>query len=146
FRSLGGVVETNATVDSLKGLPPSRAVLLDVTPRQVIRIAGTRLNAGYNSRLARFKYGPGVFKIDWALSAPIPWRYPECRRTATLHLGGTLEEIETGESEAWKGRHSEKPFVLLAQPSLFDPTRAPAGRHTGWAYCHAPNGSTRDLT
>ncbi len=146
FRSLGGVIETNAPVDSLKGLPPARAVLLDVTPRQVIRIAGTRLSARLRNRLAGFTYGPGVFKIDWALSDQIPWHHPECHRTATLHLGGSMEEIQQGESEAWNRVPSEKPFVLLAQPSLFDAARAPAGRHTAWAYCHVPNGSTQDMT
>lgn len=146
LRSLGGVIETNAKVDAIENLPPSRAVLLDLTPRQVMRVAATRLPANYLRSLGRFSYGPGIFKIDWALAEPIPWTYPECLRTATLHLGGNLEEIEAGERDAWAGRHSEKPFVLLAQPSLFDPTRAPAGRHTGWAYCHAPHGSTRDLT
>jgi phytoene dehydrogenase-like protein len=146
FRSLGGAIETSAQVEAIDSLPTSRAVLLDLTPRQVMRVASTRLPASYLRSLGRFSYGPGIFKIDWALSEPIPWKYPECRRAATLHLGGTIQEIEAGESDAWKGRHSDKPFVLLAQPSLFDSTRAPAGRHTGWAYCHAPNGSTRDQT
>jgi phytoene dehydrogenase-like protein len=146
FQSLGGTIEMSAQVDAIDSLPPARAVLLDLTPRQVMRVAGTRLPANYLRGLGRFSYGPGIFKIDWALSEPIPWKYPECRRTATLHLGGTLEEIEAGEREAWQGLHSEKPFVLLAQPSLFDLTRAPAGLHTGWAYCHTPNGSTLDQT
>ena len=146
FRSLGGVVETNAPVDTLDSLPPARAVLLDVTPRQALRIAGRRFPGGYRRRLAEFSYGPGVFKIDWALTGPIPWRNRECARTATVHLGGSVEEIEAAEKAAWNGTHAETPFVLLAQPSLFDATRAPAGRHTGWAYCHVPHGSTRDLT
>ncbi|MDQ1469322.1 MAG: hypothetical protein QOJ99_802 [Bryobacterales bacterium] len=146
FRSLGGVIETNAKVDVLESLPPSRAVMLDLTPRHVMRVAATRLPANYLRRLGRFTYGPGVFKIDWALAEPIPWTYAECRLAGTLHLGGRLQEIEAGEKEAWTGQHSERPFVLLAQPSLFDPARAPAGRHTAWAYCHVPNGSTRDLT
>jgi phytoene dehydrogenase-like protein len=146
LRSLGGIIETNAPVDSLDGLPAARAVLLDLTPRQVIRIAGPRLSGRYKNRLSRFSYGPGVFKIDWALAAPIPWTYPECRRTATLHLAGSFEEIQQGEAEAWNGTHSEKPFVLLAQPSLFDPARSPLGQHTAWAYCHVPNGSTKDMT
>lgn len=146
LRSLGGVIEVNEPVDSLKGLPPASAVLLDVGPRQVIQIAGDSLSAGYRGRLARFKYGPGVFKNDWALSAPIPWRHSDCKRTATLHLGASMEEIQQGEWEAWNNVHSGKPFVLLAQPSLFDPSRAPAGRHTAWAYCHVPNGSTKDMT
>ncbi|MDQ6707575.1 MAG: NAD(P)/FAD-dependent oxidoreductase [Acidobacteriota bacterium] len=146
FRSLGGVVETNAPVDMIESLPAARAVLLDLTPRQVIRIASKRLPEKYLRGLRRFAYGPGVFKIDWALSGQIPWTHPECARTATLHLGGSAEEIEAGERAAWNGQDAGKPFVLLAQPSLFDPARAPAGRHTGWAYCHVPNGSTRDMT
>ncbi|MCU1325950.1 MAG: phytoene dehydrogenase family FAD-dependent oxidoreductase [Bryobacterales bacterium] len=146
FCSLGGVIETNHPVISVEDLPPARAVLLDVGPRQLLQIAGDRLSAGYRAWLARYRYGPGVFKLDWALSAPIPWRDSDCRRTATLHLGGSMEEIRQGESEAWNNVHSARPFVLLAQPSLFDPTRAPAGRHTAWAYCHVPNGSTEDMT
>ncbi len=146
FRTLGGVIETGARVDSLDSLPPAKAILLDLTPRQAIQIAAKQLPAGYLRSLARFSYGPGVFKIDWALSEPIPWTSPVCRRTATVHVGGTLEEIEIGEKDAWTGRHSERPFVLLAQQSLFDDSRAPAGRHTGWAYCHVPNGSLRDMT
>jgi phytoene dehydrogenase-like protein len=146
LRSLGGVIETNAKVEALENLPPSKAVLLDLTPRQVVRVAGRRLPANYARSLSRFSYGPGVFKIDWALSEAIPWKYPECRRTATVHLGGSLDEIAAGEKETWAGLPSQNPFVLLAQQSLFDPTRAPAGRHTGWAYCHVPNGSTRDMT
>ncbi|MES1256915.1 MAG: NAD(P)/FAD-dependent oxidoreductase [Acidobacteriota bacterium] len=146
FRSLGGTIETGAEVDSIESLPPARAVLLDLTPRQVMRVAARRLPANYLRGLERFSYGPGVFKIDWALSEPIPWADPECRRTATLHLGGSLDEIAAGEREAATGRHSEKPFVLLAQSSLFDATRAPAGQHTGWGYCHVPNGSTVDMT
>jgi len=146
FRSLGGVIQTDAKVEALESLPPARAVLLDLTPRQVVKVAAKRLPANYLRALAKFSYGPGIFKIDWALAEPIPWTYPECMRTATLHLGGTLEEIEAAELCPWVGRHSAKPFVLLAQQSLFDSRRAPAGRHTGWAYCHVPNGSTQDMT
>jgi len=146
LRTLGGVIETNAPVESLASLPEARAVLLDVSPRQLVRIAGSRLPSAYRTRLSRFRYGPGIFKIDWALSTPIPWKYPECRRTATLHLGGRLEQLQPGELETWNGVHPQKPFVLLAQPSLFDPERAPAGRHTAWAYCHVPSGSTTDMT
>jgi phytoene dehydrogenase-like protein len=146
LRSLGGIIETNAPVDCVDDLPVARAVLLDLTPRQVIRVAGPHLPEKYRRSLSRFTYGPGIFKIDWALAAPIPWTYPECYRTATLHLGGSLEEIQQGEAEAWTGTHSDKPFVLLAQPSLFDPARSPEGRHTAWAYCHVPNGSTTDMT
>jgi phytoene dehydrogenase-like protein len=146
LRSLGGVIETNAPVESLASLPAARAVLFDVSSRQLIQIAGSRLPSVYRTRLSRFRYGPGIFKIDWALSVPIPWKYPECSRTATLHLGGRMEQLQPGESDVWNGAHPQKPFVLLAQPSLFDPERAPAGRHTAWAYCHVPNGSTTDMT
>ena len=146
FQSLGGTIETNAEVDSLDSLPSARAVLLDITPRQVMRIASSRLPKSYRRRLSTFAYGPGVFKIDWALSGPIPWKYAECARSATLHIGGSAKEIEASERAAWDGTNTEKPFVLLAQPSLFDSSRAPAGRHTGWAYCHVPNGSSEDMT
>jgi phytoene dehydrogenase-like protein len=146
LRSLGGTIEANAPVDSIESLPPARAVLLDLTPRQVLKIAAKRLPEDYIRSLRRFAYGPGVFKIDWALGGPIPWRNQECERAGTMHLGGSLEEIEAGEAAAWNGKDSEKPFVLLAQPSLFDTTRMPAGRHTAWGYCHVPNGSTLDMT
>jgi phytoene dehydrogenase-like protein len=146
LRSLGGVIETSSPVESIDDLPASRAVVLDVTPRQLLRIVGSRLPEAYRQRLSRFSYGPGVFKIDWALSAPIPWTYGDCSRTAALHLGGTIDEIVRSEAEAWEGIRSEKPFVLVAQPSLFDESRCPIGRHTAWAYCHVPNGSTADMT
>jgi len=146
FRSLGGIIETKTLIRSLDQLPQGRTVLLDVTPRQFLKLASERLGAGYRGRLRRYRYGPGVFKIDWALAGPIPWKAAACARAGTVHLGGTLEEIAAGESEVWRGRHPEKPFVLLAQQSLFDPSRAPAGKHTGWAYCHVPNGSTVDMT
>jgi phytoene dehydrogenase-like protein len=146
FRSLGGIIETSAEVETLDSLPAARAVLLDLTPRQIVRIASNRLPESYQRRLSSFSYGPGVFKIDWALSGPIPWTFPECSRSATLHLGGNANEIEAFERATWNGTISGKPFVLLAQPSLFDPSRAPAGCHTGWAYCHVPNGSTADMT
>ena len=145
LRSLGGEVVTDTPVESLASLPPSRVVLLDVTPRQLIRIGGDRLSRFYRWRLARYRYGPGVFKMDWALNAPVPWRAPECGRAGTLHLGGSLAEIAMGERASWEGRHAERPYVLVTQPSLFDPTRAPRGKHTLWAYCHVPNGSTADM-
>jgi phytoene dehydrogenase-like protein len=144
--SLGGEIVTGRPVRSLSDVPPARATLLDVTPRQLLGIAGDRLPAGYRRRLAGYRYGPGVFKLDFALDGPIPWTAAECARAATVHVGGTLEEIAAGEQAVANGAHPDRPFVLLAQPSLFDPTRAPAGKHTVWAYCHVPNGSTVDMT
>jgi phytoene dehydrogenase-like protein len=120
--------------------------LLDVTPRGLLALAGDRLPARYRRRLEGYRYGPGVFKLDWALDGPIPWRAEECARAATVHLGATLEEIAASEAAPFRGEVAERPYVLLAQQSLFDQTRAPAGRHTAWAYCHVPNGSTLDMT
>jgi phytoene dehydrogenase-like protein len=142
----GGDVEMGRRVESLDELGDASTVLLDVTPRQMLRIAGERLPGGYRSRLSRYRYGPGIFKLDWALDGPIPWRAAEAARGGTVHLGGTLDEIAASEDAAVAGRHHERPFVLLVQPSLFDPTRAPEGKHTAWAYCHVPSGSTRDMT
>jgi len=146
LRSLGGEIETGRVVRSIDEFPDARAVLLDVTPRQVLALAGHRLPGRYKRALARYRYGPGVFKVDWALSGPIPWRAAECRRAGTVHVGGTLEEVAVAERAPRRGEHPERPFVLLAQPSLFDPTRAPAGKHTAWGYCHVPHGSTVDMT
>lgn len=146
LRALGGEIVTGRPVRALDELPPARAVLFDLTPRQVLAIAGQRLPASYRRRLERYRYGPGVFKVDWALAGPIPWRAPECRRAATVHLGGMLDEIAAAERAVAAGRHPERPFVILAQPSLFDPSRAPEGKHTAWAYCHVPNGSSVDMT
>jgi phytoene dehydrogenase-like protein len=147
LRSLGGTVETGRSVASLAELPAEAApVLLDVTPRQVLRLAGERLPGSYRRGLQRYRYGPGIFKLDWALDGPIPWRAPETARAGTVHLGGTLAEVAAAEEEVATGEHPERPFVLLVQPTLFDPSRAPAGRHTAWAYCHVPNGSKRDMT
>lgn len=146
FISLGGQVQTDFYVNSLAQLPSSHAVLLDVTPRQLLSIAGQQLSALYKWQLARYRYGMGVFKIDWALAEPIPFTAPECRQAGTVHLGNTLEEIASAEQLTWNGGHPERPFVLLAQQSVFDATRAPAGKHTAWAYCHVPNGSTKDMT
>jgi phytoene dehydrogenase-like protein len=143
---LGGKVFTARPIESLDELPPARAILCDITPRQLIRIAGDRLDASYSRKLLRYRYGPGVFKIDWALNAPIPWKNPECRRAGTVHVGGTLEEIAGAEDAVGHGDHPRKPFVLVAQPSVFDSTRAPEGGHTAWTYCHVPNGSTVDMT
>ncbi|WP_210488381.1 phytoene desaturase family protein [Rufibacter aurantiacus] len=146
FVSLGGKIETGHYVTSLKQLPSHKALLLDVTPKQLLDIAGEKLSPFYRGQLQRYRYGMGVFKIDWALDGPIPFSAPECRQAGTIHLGNTLEEIATSERESASGKHPEKPFVLLAQQSLFDNTRAPQGKHTAWAYCHVPNGSTIDMT
>jgi phytoene dehydrogenase-like protein len=143
LRHLGGTVHTSSPVDSL---PQARLVLADVTPPELLRIARTALPGGYVRRLERYRFGPGAFKLDWALDGPIPWRAPECSRAGTVHLGGTLGEIAAWERSAWGLGEAEGPFVLLAQPSLFDETRAPHGKHTAWAYSHVPNGSGRDLT
>ncbi|HSP14106.1 MAG TPA: NAD(P)/FAD-dependent oxidoreductase [Thermoanaerobaculia bacterium] len=146
FESLGGEIVTRHRVSSMGDVPQSRAVIFDVTPRQLADIAGSELSSPYVKRLRHFTYGPGVFKIDYALDGPIPWKAEECRRAATVHVGGTFEEVATHERAVWKGGAIEKPFVLVAQQSLFDPTRAPAGKHTGWAYCHVPHGSSADMT
>ena len=145
-RSCGCEIHTGVAVRSLADLPPARAVLFDLTPRQLAAIAGTRLSSSYRRHLERFRYGPGAFKVDYALSAPIPWRARECADAATVHLGGTYEEIAQSEADANAGRISRAPFVLVAQQSLFDDSRAPPGRHTGWAYCHVPNGAPDDMT
>jgi hypothetical protein len=133
-------------VTALSKLPPARAVLLDVTPRQLLAIAGDALPPGYRRQLQRYRYGMGVFKVDWALSEPIPWRAEACRRAGTIHIGPTLAEMAHSERVSWRGQEAEKPYVLVAQQSLFDGARAPDGRHTGWAYCHVPHGSTVDMT
>jgi len=144
--SLNGKIVTNTRVESIDDLPSARAVLFDLTPRQILRIAGNRFPDRYRRALERYRYGPGVFKVDWALSGVIPWKAPECARAGTVHLGGTLDEIAEGERAIWEGRIAEKPFVLVGQQSLFDATRAPAGKQVVWAYCHVPNGSTVDMT
>ena len=146
LESLGGEIQPNTQVASVDDLPPSCVVLLNVTPRQMLGLAGHRLPSLYRRQLERYRYGPGVFKMDWALDGPIPWRAEACTRAATVHLGGTLQEIAAAERAAFKGQYSERPFVILAQPSLFDDTRAPGERHTAWAYCHVPHGSTLDMS
>jgi phytoene dehydrogenase-like protein len=146
FESVGGSISLNTNVRSLDELSDASAILCDITPRQLLAIAGERLPVAYRRKLEAYRYGPGVFKLDWALNAPIPWKSEDCARAATVHLGGTLEEIADSERKAWRGETCTRPFVLLVQPSLFDPTRAPQGRHTAWAYCHVPNGSTEDMT
>ncbi len=142
----GGEVVLNAPVRAVTDLPPADAVLLDLSPRGVVRVAGDLLPRRYRDRLLAFRHGPAAYKVDWALGEPIPWRAPACRRAGTVHVGGTFEEIARAESEVARGRHPERPFVLVAQHTVFDPSRAPAGRHTGWAYCHVPAGSTFDMT
>src|SRR5436305_46154 len=144
--SLGGEIVTDTEIKSLDMLPPAQAILCDVTPRQLLHIAGSRLPTGYQRQVQRYRYGPGVFKVDFALDGPIPWKAPDCSNAGTVHLGGTLAEIASAEADVWKGKHPERPFVLLAQQSLFDATRAPAGKHTAWAYCHVPNPSSFDMT
>lgn len=146
FQSLGGEIVTDWEVQSLDELPPARVILLDVTPRQLLRIAGDALPGRYRQQLEAYRYGPGVFKIDYALSAPIPWQNSAIQRAATVHLGGTLEEIARSERAMWQGEHSPQPYTLLVQPTLFDPTRAPAGQHIAWAYCHVPHGSAENMT
>ena len=145
FLSLGGKIATSQAVGDIDELPPAKVVLFDVSPRQLLGIAGKRLPEGYSRQLRKFRYGPGVFKLDYALEGPIPWRAAECARATTVHLGGTLEEIVEAEEQVWNGGHPKEPFVLLAQQTTIDPSRAPEGKHTAWAYCHVPNGSTFDM-
>ena len=146
FKSLGGEILTSSPVTSLNDFEPGALVLCDVTPRQFVQIAGDRIPDGYRRRLSRWRYGPGVFKIDWALKSPIPWTAVRCGRAATVHLGGSAQEIAAAERAPWEGKVHQRPFVLLAQPSLFDDSRAQGGMHTAWAYCHVPNGSEVDMT
>jgi phytoene dehydrogenase-like protein len=142
---LGGTIYTSARIDDLGTLPANDLILCDLTPRQMLRVAGNRLSAAYKNRLATFRYGAGVFKVDYALSSPIPWKAVECLRSASVHLGGAFEEIAASEATMRSGQTAEHPFVLLVQPSLFDSTRSPAGKHVAWAYCHVPNGSKVDM-
>lgn len=146
FQSLGGTIETNRWVKNIDDLPAARAILFDVTPRQLLSLAAHRFPPRYCAALGRFRYGPGVFKVDYALNARIPWKNSECQRAGTVHVGGALEEITVAEEEVAHGRLPDRPFVLVTQPTLFDPSRAPAGRHIAWAYCHVPNGSPFDMT
>ena len=146
FMSLGGKIETGRMVTSLKELPSSRAVLFDVTPRQMLKIAGHEFSTIYKWQLERYRYGMGVFKMDWALDGPIPFKNSRCLQAGTIHLGNTMKEIVASERMTWQGKHPEKPFVLLAQPSISDPTRAPEGKHSVWAYCHTPHNSNVDMS
>jgi phytoene dehydrogenase-like protein len=146
LESLGGTIETGHEVSSLKELPAVETTLLDVTPRQLVRMAADVLPNGYLNRLLKYRYGPGVFKIDYALDGPVPWTNPRVGEAPTVHVGGTFEEVTLAEQLVAKGRHPDRPFVLVVQPSVADPTRAPAGTHVLWAYCHVPNGSRADMT
>jgi len=146
LRDLSGDIFTSAPIESLDALPPARAILCDVTPRQLLRLAAKRLPASYAAALRRYRYGPGSFKVDYALDGPVPWADPACLRAGTVHLGGTLTEIAASERAVARGETPERPLTLVAQQSLFDTTRAPAGKHTLWAYCHVPHGSRVDMT
>jgi phytoene dehydrogenase-like protein len=146
LQALGGEVVTDHEVTDVDALHDSSAILLDLTPRQVLRVAGSRLAGLYRAQLQRYRYGAGAFKVDWALDGPIPWRDPRCLQAGTLHLAGGSSEVISAEAAVGRGEHPQRPFVLLCQPSIADPTRAPAGKHTAWAYCHVPNGSQVDMT
>jgi phytoene dehydrogenase-like protein len=146
FRSLGGDILSGAPVQRIEELGSPRVIMLDLTPRQVVTIAGHRMPSGYRRALERYRYGAAAFKVDWALDGPVPWTAPACARAATVHLGGTLEEVAESEAAHARGDVHPRPFVLFVQPTLFDPSRAPPGRHVGWAYCHVPNGWTGDAT
>ncbi|QEM14205.1 phytoene desaturase family protein [Mucilaginibacter rubeus] len=146
FISIGGKIETNTYVTAFDQLPSANAVLFDITPKQLLQIAGHKFSSLYKWQLERYRYGMGVFKVDWALDGVVPFKAEGAKQAGTVHIGGTLNEIAVGEQQIWEGLHPEKPFVLLAQQSLFDSTRAPEGKHTAWAYCHVPNGSSKDMT
>jgi phytoene dehydrogenase-like protein len=146
LEQLGGTITLGTRVESLAQVPRAKVVLFDVTPRQLVAIAGDRLPGRYRDALTRYRYGPGIFKVDWALDGPIPWANADVARAGTVHVGGTLAEVAESELAANEGRHTDRPYVLLAQQTVFDPSRAPRGKHTAWAYCHVPSGSTRDMT
>jgi phytoene dehydrogenase-like protein len=146
LQSLGGEIFTDHEVVTLEDLPESRLVFLDVTPRQIVQICGSKLPSRYIKRLEKYRYGPGVCKVDYALDDSIPWKSSICSQAGTIHLGGTLEEISAAEKQVWLGKHPEKPFVLLAQQSIFDACRAPDQQHTAWAYCHVPHNSNQDVS
>ena len=146
LKSLGGQIQTDTRVTHLDQIPTTGPILFETAPARLVDIAGDALPLGYRKKLQNYRHGPGVFKIDYALNAPIPWSDPSVARGGTVHLGGTLEEIAASETACWNGKHSEAPYVLVAQQSLFDASRAPQGKHTGWAYCHVPRGSIKDMT
>jgi phytoene dehydrogenase-like protein len=145
LESMGGEVVTGYRVRSLADLPESKVALFDTTPRHLVEIAGDRIPTRFRTRLERFRYGPAAFKVDYALDGPVPWKAEACRRAGSVHVCGTLDEVAAAEADVTKGRHPERPFVICTQPSLFDESRAPAGKHTLWAYCHTPSGSTVDM-
>jgi phytoene dehydrogenase-like protein len=146
LQSLGGVVHLGQRIASIDDLPAAAVTMCDLTPRQLVAIAGQRITNSYRDKLSKYRYGPGAFKIDYALSEPVPWRAEECHRAGTMHLGGTLEEVAESEACMARGEHAKRPFVLLAQPTLIDPSRAPEGKHIAWVYCHVPNASAVDMT
>lgn len=146
IRSLGGIIQLNNPVRNFSDLPASKVTIFDVTPRQLLNITGDKFSGNFRRQLEKFRYGSGIFKVDLALNSPIPWKAKVCFSAGTIHVGGTLEEICDAENQVWRKSHPEKPFVLLAQQSLFDPSRAPKGKHTAWAYCHVPSGSVFDMT
>ena len=145
FEFLGGEIELNTHIESLEEFPANKPILFDLTPQQITTIADSKIPDSLKERLLRYNYGPGAFKVDFALSEPVPWLNEECKKAGTLHLGGSMEELAYSEKDVWKGIHSEKPYVLVSQPSVFDETRAPKGKHVLWSYCHVPNGSTEDM-
>lgn len=146
FNAIGGEIVLGFNVKSIEDLPEANHYIFDLTPKQLLEIEGTRFGRGYRKKLESYRYGPGVFKIDWELNEPIPWKSKECALAGTVHIGGSFEEIASAEKEVWNNQHPEKPFIILAQPSLFDRTRAPTGKHTAWAYCHVPSSSSKDMT
>ncbi|SEN31818.1 Phytoene dehydrogenase-related protein [bacterium A37T11] len=146
FTSIGGEIQTNQLISTISQLPDAKALLFDTSPSQLLEICGDRLSNSYRRRLNTFRYGMGVFKVDWALSEPVPFLAEACRKAGTVHLGNTFEEVALSERQIWDGKHAERPYVLFAQQSLYDPARAPHGQHTGWGYCHVPNGSQKDMT
>ena len=146
FRSIGGTIQTSTYIESLKQLPSAHAVLFDISPKQLLQIAGHKFSSIYKWQLKRYRYGMGVYKVDWALDEAIPFTAEGCRKAGTVHIGNTFEEIKAAEQQTWRGGHPDKPFVLLAQQSVYDESRAPKGKHTAWAYCHVPNGSTENRT
>ena len=146
FISLGGEIQCNTKIDNFKQLPEAKKYIFDTDPIQLATIASDQIPLWYKQKLNKYNFGPGVFKVDFALNDPIPWKNKNCLKASTVHIGGSFEEIAQSEKEAWEGKQSEKPFVMLSQQSQFDSTRAPKGKHTGWAYCHVPNGSSKDMT